>query len=235
VINPPAEPESLSRLIYADDSGDPRFGWAIYGWVECSPAHWRLVLREWLELRKRLWVEYKVPPSQELHATDYVNGRGRISTDPTVTLWKDLGREVARDCLQLLRDCEHLRVGAVFRKTSKTGSEYHLERADLYLKLVEQWDAEQAARNSFAMISMDGDGSDRSYFEAHRALKLDARHIIEDPIFHDSKRSQWTQMADLVAFVANAHLDRHDKNEFAWTWYEEFLTGSDPSRSPKPL
>jgi hypothetical protein len=228
-------PDNLDRLIYADDSGDPRFGWVIYGWVECSPAGWRLALREWLELRKRLWVSHSVPPAQELHATDYVNGRGRISTDESVVLWKDLGREVAVECLALLRDCEHIRVGAVYRKTEKIGSEYHEERADLYLRLVQQWDAEQAASDSFAMVSMDGNGTDASYFDAHRALALDTRHIIEDPMFHDSKRSQWTQMADLVAFVAYAHLDQHAKNEFAWTWYETFLSNSDPSVIPQPL
>lgn len=227
--------ETLNRLIYADDSGDPRFGWAIYGWVECSPAGWRIVLREWLELRKRLWVSHQVPPSQELHATDYVNGRGRISTDETVTFWKDLGRQVAVECLTVLRECEHIKVGAVYRRTEKTGGAYYGERSDLYLRLVERWDAEQAANNSFAMVSMDGDGSDPSYFDAHRALKLDSRHIIEDPMFHDSKRSQWTQMADLVAFVAYAHLDRHAKNEFAWTWYEDFLSSSDPSGVPQEL
>lgn len=227
--------KTLDRLIYADDSGDPRFGWAIYGWVECSPAGWRPALREWLELRKRLWISHSVPPSQELHATDYVNGRGRISTNSEITLWKDLGREVAFECLKLLSECEHIKVGAVFRKTDKTGSEYYLERADLYLKLVHRWDDEQAVNDVFAMVSMDGDGSDPSYFDAHRALDLDSRHILEDPIFHDSKRSQWTQMADLVAYVAYAHLDRHEKNQFAWTWYQDFLSASDPNNFPQEL
>ncbi|WP_374008195.1 DUF3800 domain-containing protein [Leifsonia sp. LS-T14] len=225
---------SLSRLIYVDDSGDPQRGWIVYAWVEVSPAGWRLALREWLELRKTLWRDYGIPPAVELHTTNYVNGRDRVSTNPParfvhdgIVYWKDLGREVAERCLEVLRDCEHIRTGAIWKQTSSRGSAYAAEKGRVYASLIERWDAEHRAAGDFVFVGMDGDGSDATYFDAHRALKLDNRHVIEDPMFHDSRRSQWTQMADLVAYSAYAHVNRHAHNAFAWSWYEDFLRRAD--------
>lgn len=226
---------SMSRLIYVDDSGDPRFGWIVYGWVECTPAEWRLALREWLELRKRLWRDYGIPPGQELHTTHYAQGRGKISKQfpekyvhDGEKYWKDFGRDVAAECLQVLESCSSIRIGAVARKTTATGSEYEEQKAEVYMKLINRWNDEHALDDSFVFVSMDGDGSAQTYFKAHRALPLDTRHVIEDPMFHDSKRSQWTQMADLVAYSAYMHVDRHARNKFAWDWYRDYLSDTPP-------
>lgn len=94
----------------------------MYGWVEFQPDHWSSVLRNWLDLSKRLWREYNIAVIQELRTTENVNGRGRISTKVPdrfmhngVVYWKDLGREVALECLDTLRSTEGLRFGAVYR------------------------------------------------------------------------------------------------------------------------
>lgn len=57
---------------------------------------------------------------------------------------------------------------------------YYDERAAVYNALVEKWNAEHRAADSYAFVSMDGNGSDPTYFDAHRALSLDTRHIIEE-------------------------------------------------------
>jgi hypothetical protein len=207
--------------------------------VEASPAEWRPALRHWLEFRKALWRDYAIPPHQELHATKFVHGRDRISANPPTrfvhegtTFWKDLGREVAIRCFETLRDCHHIRIGSAFRETPKRRGEYAGEKSALYADLVRMWDAEQKSFGDFAFIGMDGDGSDPSYFNAHRSLKLDTRNIIEDPMFHDSRRSQWTQMADLVAFAAHVHVNPHAGNEFGWNWYRDYLSSRDPQQAP---
>nr|WP_197683327.1 hypothetical protein [Jiangella alkaliphila] len=114
---------TLDRLIYVDDSGHPQSGMVVYGWIECAPDRWAGVLKSWLDTRKKLWREYSIPVTQELHATEYVNGRGRISTSipdrfvrAGVPYWKDFGRAVAVECLDTLRSTEGLTVGAVWRK-----------------------------------------------------------------------------------------------------------------------
>lgn len=201
----------LSRMLYVDDSGSVESGLIVYGWIECSPEGWRHALRAILELRKALYRDHGVPASQELHATKFVNGRSRITSRADIS------------------------VGAVYRRTAATGSDYHRERAAVYLRLVQELDAQHRSDGTLALISMDGDGSDPSYHDAHRSLSLDTRHIIEDPVFHDSRRSQLVQMADLVAYTAFCHLNRHAGNVYAWNWYADHLAASDTRRGPRPI
>lgn len=126
VRHDPGMPPSLDRLIYMDDSGHPATGLAVYGWVEFTPDRWNSVLRGWLDTRKSLWREAGVPVTEELHATQFVNGRGRISrrvpdqfiSDGRV-LWKDFGRSVATTCLETIRCSEGLVTGAVYRRATR--------------------------------------------------------------------------------------------------------------------
>lgn len=230
-------PPRLDRMIYVDDSGHPQSGLAVYGWIEFSPDHWRSVLRSWLDTRKFLWREFGVPVTTELHTTEYVNGRGRISKRiPERHIhggheyWKDFGREVAHHCLETLRCAEGLSLGAVYRR----GKPDDLARTkkELYTDLISRFEGELAATDSLGLIFMDGDGSDSSYRTTHRSLPLAERRVIEDAIHIDSSGSQLIQMADLVAWSANVTVDRHPKNEFAAQWYSDFLTERDPRRGP---
>jgi hypothetical protein len=232
----------LSRLVYMDDSGSVQGrGLVIYGWVEVHPVQWAVALRHWLEVRKALWRDYSVPVTQELHGTKYVNGRDRISTAPPdryvtddgTVHWKDLGRDVAVRCLEALRDCEFISVGAVYREIPGDPKAYGQGKFDLYGDFVHQLDEDLIDADTYAMITMDG--TDKHYREAHRKLKLARRHIIEDPSMHDSKISQWTQMADLVAYTTNLHLDRYTGNEFGWEWYRTYLSPLDPNELPRLL
>ena len=233
-------PEHLERMMYVDDSGHPATGLVVYGWIEFAPDHWAGVLRNWLDTRKRLWREFGVPIVQELHTTEYVNGRGRISrgvperhVHAGAEYWKDFGREVAVECLQTLRSTEGLRVGAVWRRGPP--QDIARTRQDTYAALVTQVERELAAEQILGIIVMDGNGSDPSYRSTHRNLKLAERRVIEDAIHLDSRASQLVQMADLVAWSAYAHLDRHARNRFAWRWYSEYLSERDPSRAPREV
>lgn len=233
-------PPPLDRLIYVDDSGNPASGTVVYGWVEFSPDHWASVLRCWLETRKRLWREFSIPVTQELHATEYVNGRSRITkrfpakhVHNGVEYWKDLGREIAVECLETLRCSEGLTVGAVWRQDAP--GRIALTKREAYAALIQRVETELAGADSLAMVFMDGDGSDSSYRATHRSLSLSDRRVIEDAIHLDSRSSQLVQMADLVAWCANSHHDRHTGNEFAWEWYSTYLAERDPLRQPQRI
>jgi len=95
-----------------------------------------------------------------------------------------------------------------------------------------------AALNNSALLRravMDGDGSDRGYLNAHRNLKLASRNIIEDPLFQAAHRSQWIQMADLVAWAAYQSILQNPKKQFAWNWYKTHLGTCDVNGGPIPL
>lgn len=108
-------------------------------------------------------------------------------------------------------------------------------KRDLYSDLIARFEDELDIRESLGVVIMDGDGKDSSYRSTHRQLELAKRRIIEDAIHLDSKVSQLVQMADLVAWSASATVDRHEKNSFAWEWYENYLAERDPNREPDEL
>lgn len=216
-------------MFYADDSGDLDRGWIVYGWLELETKDWAKILDYWLKFRKTLVRNYGVPVAKELHATHFVNGRREISTsrpkryenDPR---WKQtLGRELAVACLGALRDCPHIELGAAYYQTTKKGEELTADRELAYEKLVALWDSQLRVSGDYGLVGMDGEGTDPVYYRGHRALDIHTRRIVEDPMFHSSQRSQWTQMADIVAWTSFTHLNKHDANEFAWDWYESYL------------
>ncbi|MFQ6486135.1 DUF3800 domain-containing protein [Brachybacterium epidermidis] len=231
---------SLDRLIYIDDSGHSASGLVVYGWVEFRPDQWHDVLGEWLAHRKRLWRLFRVPVPEELHMTEYALGRGRISeslppefVEDGRSLWKDFGRKVAIESLETLSSTAGLRVGSVYRQATR--ETWATARSDVYNRLIERFEDEMRESASLAMIFMDGDGSDTSYRDAHRKLPRRTRRVIEDPIYTDSKSSQIMQMADHVAWCANAAIAQVPTHEFSHDWYERYLATRDPHRRPLEL
>lgn len=100
---------------------------------------------------------------------------------------------------------------------------------------MKRFEIELRESDSLGLVVMDGDGSDSTYRSTHRNLKLADRRIIEDAIHLDSRTSQLVQMADLVAWSAHVHVDRHAGNEFAWDWYTTHVSERDPNREPQPI
>lgn len=233
-------PKSLDRMIYVDDSGHPSSGLVVYGWVEFNPDRWASILKSWLDTRKRLWREHNIPVISELHATEYVNGRGRISkrvperhVHNGVEYWKDFGREVAIECLETIRCTEGLTVGAVWRRADPKN--FAANKRQTYANFISQIEHDLSESASLAIVFMDGDGTDQGYRSTHRNLKLARRHVIEDPIHLDSRGSQLVQMADLVAWTASVHVDRYPGNAFAWEWCSGYLSERDPRRTPQEI
>jgi hypothetical protein len=174
------------RLFYVDDSGSPDTGWIVYSWIECTIADWRLGLRAWLDLRKQMYADHKIPPSYELHAAHFVGGHGNPSTDPSWNLRKRNRATAMQQALAAIGAAEALRVGTVHR-TGDRGRAYGRQRGQVYEALVAHLDDRCARAGEYGMIFMEGDGSEHAYYAAHRGLKLADRHIIEDPLFQGSR------------------------------------------------
>lgn len=81
--------------------------------------------------------------------------------------------------------------------------------------MVARFERELRESDSLGLVVMDGDGTD-------------AIHL-------DSCTSPLVQMADLVAWSAHVHVDRHAGNEFAWDWYTKHVAERDPNREPQPI
>lgn len=220
------------RMFYIDDSGAPDTGWIIYSWIEVSISDWRLGLRAWLDLRKDLFARFKIPPSEELHASPFLNGRGEPSNDPTFNRSKKARANVFTEALKVIGSSSQLRVGTFYRQTTARGKSYNSERGEVYAELVHRVDARLGSAGEHGLIFMDGVGTDPAYYAAHRSLKLSSRNIIEDPLFQHSHRSQWVQMADLAAYAAYQSLIRIPRKRFAWEWYPTLLGPIDLNGGP---
>ncbi|MFI0446922.1 DUF3800 domain-containing protein [Actinomadura sp. 6N118] len=220
------------RLYYVDDSGAHDTGYVVYAWIELGIQHWRGVLRHWLDMRKQMYANYKIPPAAELHATKLVGGRGEPSTDPRVNASKWERRRVVQVALQTIGSTPGLRVGTIYRVTTATGRGYARERDEVYRRLVDHLDTRLGAAGELGMIFMDGDGTAGGYYNAHRGMKLAYRSIVEDPLFQCSGRSQLVQMADLVAWTSYQALLRHPGKRYAWDWYDAHLRASDINGGP---
>lgn len=232
-ITTPLPPAAPVRLFYVDDSGAQDTGWAVFAWIECTFPNWASGLRVWLDLRKSLYARYQIPPSAELHATRFINGRGHPSQDPDVNMSKTTRHRVAEEALATICACPELHVGAVYRQTSARRKAYARERDATCVGMVNHLDSRLGAVGENGMIIMDGDGSGSSaYYSAHRALALNSRHLIEDPLFVPAHRSAWVQMADFVAWTTYQGLQRHPGKRFTWDWYDRYLRGCDVNGGP---
>lgn len=148
---------------------------------------------------------------------------------------KETRRRVMEQALATIGAAPELRVGTVFRLTAARGRAFHRERTRVYDRLVASLDARLGAAGEHGLIFMDGNGTDVSYYAAHRALKLAHRNVIEDPLFQAAHRSQWVQMADIVAYSAYQSLLRHPGKEFAWGWYGQHVGRIDANGGPMPI
>ena len=223
------------RLFYVDDSGAEVTGFVLYGWVEVDVTAWSRVLHGWLDFRHDLAARHQIPAAFELHATEFVGGRGQPSLDPAWNRSKAARAAVAEESLAFLGAGPALSVGSTYRRTDARGREYRAQRIAVYERLVALLDERLNADGDLGIVIMDGDGRDPSYASVHRRLKLAHRSIIEDPVFAHSTASQWVQMADLVAWTTYQHLLRREGKEFAWPWYQKYLSDSDVLGAPRQV
>ena len=118
-----------TRMYYVDDSGADETGYAVFSWITCDITAWRTALAAWLALRRRFFVDYQIPPSYELHATLFVNGRGRPSLDAEWNASKSKLAEAVKLALETIGRCRELGVGTAYRRFGRA-RELGLARAD---------------------------------------------------------------------------------------------------------
>jgi len=229
---------AIDTLIYLDDSAEPRSGLVLFGWISISPPSWQEITLKWLGFRAKLYREFDIKVDKELHASDLVHGRSVISEKIPqqfikhgIELKKDFGRFIIEECLKEISSLTGLSVHASYLR--EPSMPQRLAKEKLYLGLVEKWTKDLDVRDAFALVFIDGNGSDKMFRKVHREIPGHRRRVIEDSVQLESKYSNLIQIADLVAYVALAATDRAPNNEFAWDWYEKYLSMRDPAREPQ--
>jgi hypothetical protein len=211
------------RIFFVDDSGDQTI--AVLAAISFELNEWHRVLVEWLGWRRWMWKQYGLPTDFELHAQEFISGRGeivyrdsrRIVQSPRIDGVLGLRKEAYRRSMAQINRQEGVSVLAVAWQGKTI--------ADAYAWFINQLDELLADLGEEAIIVVDG-LDDSSYRPAHRQLNIKTRRIIEDPLMQSSRHSQLIQMADLVAHAAFQHLVADPEKRFMWDWYPTLLADS---------
>jgi|SRR5215203_366686 len=211
------------RIFFVDDSGDQTI--AVLAAISFDLSEWHRVLVEWLGWRRWMWKHYRLPTDFELHAQEFISGRGEISyrdgegieQKPRINSVVGLRKEAYRGSLAQI----DRQVGVSALAVAWQGKTID----EAYAWFIAELDELLADLGEEAIIVVDG-LDDSSYRPAHRQLDIKTRRIIEDPLMQSSRHSQLIQMADLVAHAAFQHLVADPKKRFMWDWYPTLLASS---------
>jgi hypothetical protein len=193
------------HFIYIDDSGDETT--RAYSALAIADVDWKDVLTSIKQYRRALKAGFGIFVTAELHATDFVAGRGRISTR---TVTKAARCELFRDTLRMVAGLRGIRL---FNAIAPKGQERLI-----FERLMNRINTNMAKSGSNAIIIHD-EGKDYTHLvrrlcvynpiqsmfgqwpggSPYKNIPLD--HILEDIVFRKSENSYFIQLADFCAFA----------------------------------
>lgn len=192
-------------LAYVDDSGDEHY--RCYSALLVHESAWRTHLETFRSYRRALKVSDGVFVTKELHATEFIAGRGRLGN---ATVSKGRRCEIYHETLDMIAKLPKLKMLNAF---ASRGAE-----KQVFERLVNRLNRTMAEWNSRAIIIHD-EGKDytnlirrmgvynpvRSMYgtwsDGSSVKNMPTDRIVEDIVFRDSKRSSFIQMADFCAYA----------------------------------
>ena len=188
-------------LIYIDESHDQTN--FVYSALFVSVSQWESCFKKILEWRHKLKEEHDIPYQTELHATEFVGGKGIRGTSHD----KDYRADLFHSALQFIETLEEISI-------LNGITENKIKSKKLFEWMIARINASLRARNSYGILVCDEGEEGKliplvremktknivpSHFEGERSAPLN--NIVEDPLFKNSKSSYFIQMADFVAFA----------------------------------
>jgi len=191
------------HLIYIDDSYENPV--QTYAAIAIPAASWRASFRRIQDWRRGLKASDGIFVTKEFHATEFVSGRGRLGPQ-IVTKYRR--SQIFREAFALLNDTPGVKI---FGSCRSSHPEWAFERLLTRIqKTMVTWD-------SHALLICD-EGKELEFTRLVRKMgvfnpvpvyvapgitqtqNLATEWILEDPIFKQSDRSYFIQMADFVAY-----------------------------------
>jgi Protein of unknown function (DUF3800) len=192
------------HLVYMDDSGDEST--RAYAAVAVAEVDWKETLAQIKDYRRELKKNYGIFITKEWHATDFVAGRGRISTKDVA---KGMRCRIFRETLGMIAQLPGIRL---FNAISPKSQE-----SLLFERLMNRININMGKSGSNAVIIHD-DGKDYTRLvrklgafnpissmyggwrgNPYKNITLD--HILEDIFFRDSAKSYFIQLVDFCAYA----------------------------------
>ncbi|WP_107062207.1 DUF3800 domain-containing protein [Streptomyces sp. NRRL S-37] len=207
--------QPVDHTFYVDESGIPSTGLALYTALGVPTGRAPEVLRAWRDLRDQWHREYGVPTDFELHATNFLSGRGRPGGLNPAKIER---YRMAQAALDVIGAQPSLSIVTVY-----TEEPAHWGRAkrQAYEGLLRHLDRRLAEVGERAALVVDGDGSERLYEQVHR--QVGPRCIPLPAAEVPAHISALIQMADVVAHSACQAIARQHSRRFMWSWYSRHL------------
>jgi hypothetical protein len=205
--------DPMVEIAYMDESYDE----SVFAMVALVlPVHaWRPAFEHVQSYRKHLKTRYGIFTSKELHATQFVAGRGRIA--PTV-IPKGLRAAIFREYVQIHTAIPGASVIAgAWTRADTPHSEIH---AKAFSRIQERLQRRCVAQNSHMLMIVDEGrakelqkvarrskvwnpvGSQFGAWETGSSFKnIPNDRLVEDPVFKASHQSSFLQSADFSAFA----------------------------------
>ncbi|WP_330350111.1 DUF3800 domain-containing protein [Streptomyces sp. NBC_00582] len=202
-------------MYYIDDSGIPSSGLALYTAVGVPKAEAARVLRVWQELRDRWSRDHGIPPEYELHANNFLAGRGRPGGRNPLKIER---YRMAQEALDVIAAQPGLDIVTVY---TQDATHWGRAKRRAYDRLLRVLDQRLAEAGETAALVVDGDGSEHLYDEVH--LSLRPSRIPLSAVAIPAHVSTWLQMADLVAYCGCQAIARQENRRFMWGWYGRHL------------
>ena len=192
-------------LVYIDDSKDDKS--VCFSGIMIPADEWLKAFDFLIDVRRKMKASHGIYTRLELHATDWLGGRGSVAPTPVMRSERMKLFEFVLEQIVKLPDVSILNA--------------HGARADedeLFKRLMQRIENTAKARNSKAIvISDEGKNYDflvrkmrrHNYIPSDRGAwpdgstskNIPAEHVIEDIVYRDSKRSLFIQAADFCAFA----------------------------------
>ena len=200
-----AEGVTQVHFVYMDDSGDENT--RAYSALAIADSDWKDVFAAVKAYRRDLKRHYGIFITQELHATDFVGGRGRISTR---IVPKGMRCRLFRETLSFVAQLRGVRL---FNAIAPKGNE-----SLIFERLMNRINTNMKKSGSNALIIHD-EGKDYTslvrrlcvYNPIHsmygawaggqRLRNITLDNILEDIMFRDSERSYFIQLVDFCAYA----------------------------------
>ncbi|WP_405619159.1 DUF3800 domain-containing protein [Streptomyces sp. NBC_01508] len=214
---------SVDRVYYIDDSGIPKTGLALYSALGVSVWYAPQIQRAWHRLREDWLATQGVPTDFELHASQFLGGRGRPGGGNPLKIER---YRMAQEALDVLGVQPGLSITTAY--CDRAGN-WREAKAASYSRLLRRLDQQLGLTGECAALVVDGDGSEDLYERVHQEIRparipLPAAEV-------PAHTSDWLQMADLVAYTACQAIARLEPKRYMWGWYARHLPKAAP---PEP-
>jgi hypothetical protein len=192
-------------LVYIDDSGDEHH--RCFSALIIHESVWREVRGRIRDFRRDLKTSDAIFITKELHATDFVAGRGRISLE---IVTKARRCEIFRETLRFIATLPKIQLINGF---STRAHEY-----EVFERMMNRVNRTMAEWKSHALIICD-EGKDYTglvrrmsiynpiasqygvWPDGSKTRNIPTDRLVEDPVFRNSKQSVFIQLADFAAYA----------------------------------